>query len=1290
MKTQPKTNRVLSLFATGLFAFAGITANLKAQAPNLIAYWDFNKSGSSVIDSVAGIKGEVIGTTIFSRPGHTGKDDDKCINFGQSPAGNWIKINHENNLWLSPASKANQLSVSFWQQLYAKGNSSSFWFGAGSAPGWRNAQAHVPWGNNSNIYWDTAGCCGEGVTRINKSWDGDVTAWNHFVFVKDGNRKAIYVNGELLHEGQNITPLFDDWNIAAIGSNNSGAASIAGKVDDFAVYASALSDDDIRALAGGKAPDQLMAPTVVGGDAYYTVLQLLSKDYSTVQEETRNGQDRIVITGIFPTGDEIAAGVMERDWCVTLPAIEFEKLNFGGGSLCINLDEQTISGEASCEPAFLGGASIAGNFTVGREGLRDIGLVADEMGILIGTTPAMLQKIGASLENLHLNPGWSVTGNLGISVGKEKIADEWPVYVDSYATWDSNGYLEITSELQVIGITTGAGVLRYTPAESSFYAEAWMDMYGGTLTGTVMLNARPDYFNGHFGMVVKIPNAIPVIGGVNFGGADADMTITDTYWEVAAGVWFQLTPDVPEVCVPEKCVTVGYPEVHVKCSWRGCKTKNHWHESNQCTPAFCSPAIDNSWSKAKFNVRYHSKDGFTASQRGRLAKMYSENQAREPWENPFVAIIEVPEEKAYAIFNDNWDILHESVTKSGSRSIQKQGPVIETIEVTENLATAIFRISFEKDADDIDLVLITPDGVELDIHDGPMPFGYEVGAKGTGTVNAEAKEAYYLLQDVKAGTYQMVIGNAEALGGTLVELASPNAIPQVLGAVASESGARDGTVIPNQFDIDWAYFDEDEGSETVVSFFVDKDRQGYDGFYVGGGLVSEMDTDEPFTFLTDSLGIRPGWYYSYVEVNDGRNLAERIYSDERIYIDMDDAPDSVEQMATLAGPNSFTVAWDAVSDKRVDYYNVVYSKSPTFDKIEASQVVYPLDGQTQFSDVKIEGLENGVPVYVAVLSVGGDFIESSAKVIHRVVPTNYPGGTPPAITSEARDKATVGYDWNYRPTFFDGDEHNPELIDDLTQQGRTVIDWALVSAPNGMEIDKASGLIRWKPTAEQEGVHRVIISAKEHEGEADPLDEGEFEIDYDQEATQEIEITVFPPHLLNGVPYREDVFTFISDPQLTAIKGTTYSYTPNVFTDEQTYEVILLNGPEGVIVENNVLTWDVPADAESDYIELRAETDNGDIIDQTYFVHVHGDNSLLKRSTTIVKYEALNGGILIGWTGGAAKYQVQHASTLTPDATTGFVQWENVGEPSKNSAVNFHVEKSTTGKAGYYRIKDLE
>jgi hypothetical protein len=396
-------------------------------------------------------------------------------------------------------------------------------------------------------------------------------------------------------------------------------------------------------------------------------------------------------------------------------------------------------------------------------------------------------------------------------------------------------------------------------------------------------------------------------------------------------------------------------------------------------------------------------------------------------------------------------------------------------------------------------------------------------------------------------------------------------------------------------------------------------------------------------------------------------------------------------MATLAGPNSFTVAWDAVADERVDYYNVVYSKSPSFDKILGSQMVYPLSGQTQFSDVKIEGLENGFPYYVAVLSVNGDFIESSAKVVHRVVPTNYPGGTPPSITSNARDKATVGYDWNYRPTFFDGDEHNPEIVDDFTKQVRTEVEWTLVLAPNGMEIDKASGLVTWKPTPEQEGMQRVVISVKEHKGEDDPLENGEFTFDvHDQGATQEFEINVFPSHLLNGVSYREDTLTFLSDPPLTAIKGTTYSYTPNVFTDGQAYEVMLLNGPKGLTVENNIVTWEVPADAESDYIELRAETDNGDIIEQTYFVHVHGDDSLLERKTTIVRFEAFNGGILIGWTGSAAKYQVQRADTLTPDAA-GVVQWKDVGETFENSPVNFFdVEKNTTGESGYYRIKDLE
>ena len=345
------------------------------QNPKLIAYWDFDTAGNVVVDNVAGIRGEVKGRTGFTT-GRTGIAGDRAIDFGPSPGGNWVRIHHEGNAWLRPASDANQLTVSFWQKLHTrvlyKLPSISFWLGAGEFPvvphafngnitHQANALAMVPSGprpreswSTGDIVWDTAGSIGSEDTRINKAWGGDYYSWNHFAFVKNGNTKQIFINGELLHQGNNSRRLFGDWTVASIGSTSGGGFNLAGMIDDFAVYASALTGAQISALAGGSYPVDMSPPIVVGGDVYYSVYQLLSKDYNTIQEEIRNGQDRIVITGIFPSGDEIEAGLLERDWCVTLPGIELQKLKFGGGSLCINLDQQTLTGEASCEPAFLG------------------------------------------------------------------------------------------------------------------------------------------------------------------------------------------------------------------------------------------------------------------------------------------------------------------------------------------------------------------------------------------------------------------------------------------------------------------------------------------------------------------------------------------------------------------------------------------------------------------------------------------------------------------------------------------------------------------------------------------------------------------------------------------------------------------------------------------------------------------------------------------------------------------------------------------------------------------------
>ena len=84
-------------------------------------------------------------------------------------------------------------------------------------------QAHAPW-SNGNIYWDTAGCCNGGTQRINAdATDNQVwEEWNHYAFVKSGSFKAIYVNGELFHEGDNTAPLPTDITYLNVGGDQNG------------------------------------------------------------------------------------------------------------------------------------------------------------------------------------------------------------------------------------------------------------------------------------------------------------------------------------------------------------------------------------------------------------------------------------------------------------------------------------------------------------------------------------------------------------------------------------------------------------------------------------------------------------------------------------------------------------------------------------------------------------------------------------------------------------------------------------------------------------------------------------------------------------------------------------------------------------------------------------------------------------------------------------------------------------------------------------------------------------
>ena len=119
----------------------------------------------------------------------------------------------------------------------------------------------MPW-SNGHIYWDTAGCCG-GDTRIEKLWEGDWSTWNHFAFVKNGDAKEIWINGELHHSGSNNGVLPGDISRLAVGAmidsaTSQGANSANSQIDDFKVFAQGLTQDQIKTLAG--LPVDISAP----------------------------------------------------------------------------------------------------------------------------------------------------------------------------------------------------------------------------------------------------------------------------------------------------------------------------------------------------------------------------------------------------------------------------------------------------------------------------------------------------------------------------------------------------------------------------------------------------------------------------------------------------------------------------------------------------------------------------------------------------------------------------------------------------------------------------------------------------------------------------------------------------------------------------------------------------------------------------------------------------------------------------------------------------------------------
>ena len=237
-----KTVLLAALVAIGATAAPG-----EVRAAELVAYWDFERveADGTIKSKVGPYVGTVVDGAVLGegRPGG-GKGFD-------------VSADHRGHLLLEATGADNPMNklgdvdagtIVLWEKNNSNVNSSSFWALADSVGrGW---QFHIPW-SNGTIYFDTVGCCGA-TQRLQKDPgpDHDYLTWHHYAFVKNGEHKEIYIDGNLLIEADGFAPLPTDFNKLVIGASDV-LAPPDGFIDDFAIFKGALTQAEIMAIVKG-------------------------------------------------------------------------------------------------------------------------------------------------------------------------------------------------------------------------------------------------------------------------------------------------------------------------------------------------------------------------------------------------------------------------------------------------------------------------------------------------------------------------------------------------------------------------------------------------------------------------------------------------------------------------------------------------------------------------------------------------------------------------------------------------------------------------------------------------------------------------------------------------------------------------------------------------------------------------------------------------------------------------------------------------------------------------------
>jgi hypothetical protein len=245
----------LSQFGAAFAVTWGVVLSIQAPASGeLLLFYDFNTATdpSVAVDvSGKGNDGDVV-VAEYTAPGggRSGGANDRAMDFLSFLDPAYVDIPSVFDGAFDSIADNDAITISLW--LYGSDeqpvDGTVAWFAGDDN---RQIVIHVPW-SDSIIYFDMAGC--DSCLNIDEPDETKYKGqWNHYAFVKGGERAAIYQDGDLLIETLD-RPEFLNFTTARFGTFTNDAFPYAGLMDDIGVWDEMLSDAAIASLAAGNNP----------------------------------------------------------------------------------------------------------------------------------------------------------------------------------------------------------------------------------------------------------------------------------------------------------------------------------------------------------------------------------------------------------------------------------------------------------------------------------------------------------------------------------------------------------------------------------------------------------------------------------------------------------------------------------------------------------------------------------------------------------------------------------------------------------------------------------------------------------------------------------------------------------------------------------------------------------------------------------------------------------------------------------------------------------------------------